>query len=171
MKADKPVILRDIADGTDPSPLFLVFSAEDYPDPKRQDLCRMALQNQVHAVLLCELHRCPVGAEYVRSADELLYKTTDGVFQYIGHKRQKDMRRLVRGILFRRIFDFWLSKAPGLVRLEESTLRIQFRDAAQRDEFLDWLEDFKRTLFATSTPPPEQLLLGAMGAPTSGASS
>lgn len=162
---DAAVILRGVTEDTDPSPLFLIFSAEDYPDPERQDLCRTALQKQVHAVLLCELHRFPVGAEYARTVDELLLTTTAGVFQYIGSERRKTMRHLIRANLFRRIFRVWRDKAPGLVHLEEDVLKVQFRDERQREEFLDWLEDAKRTDFSTSTPPEEALPLLQMMEP------
>jgi hypothetical protein len=37
---DSAVVLRDVTDDTDPSPLFLGFCDQDYPDPQRQDLNR-----------------------------------------------------------------------------------------------------------------------------------
>jgi hypothetical protein len=68
------------------------------------------------------------------------------------------MRRLVRENLFKRVFTFWREKEPGLVRLEDDTLKVQYRDATQQESFLDWLEDFKRTGFSAATPPPEESL-------------
>lgn len=155
---DSSIVLHNVTGDTDPSPLFLVFSDEDYPDPERQDLCRRAFQNQVHAVLLCEMNLSPADKVYARTLDELLRTTTDGVFEYIGRDRQKRMRRLIRENIFRRLFTFWREKEPGLVRMEDNTLKIQFRDASQRETFLDWLEDYKRADFNTNTPPPEEPL-------------
>ncbi len=155
---DSTTVLRNVTDDTDPSPLFLVFSDQDYPDPERQDLCRRAFQNQVHAVLLCELNLSPWDAVYTRSLDNLLEKTTDGIFQYLGRERQKHMRRLVRENIFKRIYTFWREKEPDLVRLEDGTLKVQYRSAAQQEAFLDWLEDYQRTDFSTATPPPEEPL-------------
>jgi hypothetical protein len=68
------------------------------------------------------------------------------------------MRRLIRENLFKRIFAFWREKEPGLVRLEDDALYVQFRDATQQAVFLDWLEDYKRTDFSTAAPPPEEPL-------------
>ncbi len=155
---DSAIVLQNVAEDTDPSPLFLVFSDEDYPDPKRQDLNRRAFQNQVYAALLCEVMLTPADTVYVRNIDDLLIKTTDGVFEYIGRERQKRMRRLIRENIFKRIFSFWREKEPHLVRLENDTLRIEFRGDAQREAFLDWLEDGKRTSFSTDAPPPEEPL-------------
>jgi hypothetical protein len=158
ISGDSAVVLRNVTDDTDPSPLFLVFCDQDYPDTQRQDLNRRAFQNQVYAVLLCDLNLTPAGGLYARTIDDLLHKTTDGVFQYIGRERQKRMRRLIRENLFKRIFTWWHDKAPGLVRLDDDTLKIQFRDATQQATFLDWLEDYKRADFSTATPPPEEPL-------------
>jgi len=152
------VILQNITDDTDPSPLFLVFCDQDYPDPKRQDLNRQVFQNQVHAVLLCELNLTAPGSDYSSTLDALLLKTTDGIFEFIGGGRQRGMRRLIRENLFRRILTYWREKDPNLVRLENNTLKIHYRDDAQREAFLDWLEDYKRTGFSTATPPPEEPL-------------
>ncbi len=152
------IVLQNVTDDTDPSPLFLVFSAEDYPDPTRQDLNRRVFQNQLHAVLLCELNQNPTSNLYTRTIDDLLLKTTDGIFQYIGRERQRTMRRLIRENLFKRIFSFWREKEPGLVRLEGDTIEVSFRDAVQRGQFLDWLEDYKRTIFSTAPLPIEEPL-------------
>jgi hypothetical protein len=158
ISGDSAIVLREVTEETDPSPLFLVFCDQDYPDPDRQDLCRRALQNQAYAVLLCELSLAPLDAVYSCTLDRLLLTTTDGVFEYIGRDRQKRMRRLIRENLFKRIFGFWREKEPGLVRLEEDTLKIQYRSASQQAAFLDWLEDCKRTDFSAATPPPEEAL-------------
>lgn len=155
---DSEIILRNITDDTDPSPLFLVFSDQDYPDPEKQDLCRRALQNQVHAVLLCELNRSSWDTVYTRTLDGLLEETTDGVFRYVGGDRRKRMRRLVRENLFKRIFGFWREKEPGLVCLADDTLKVQYRDASQQEALLDWLEDYRRVGFCTATPPQEEPL-------------
>jgi hypothetical protein len=102
------------------------------------------------------LNQTSLDGGYTRTIDELLHKTTGGVFQYIGRERQKRMRCLIRENLFKRIFNFWREKEPDLVRLENYTLKVQFRDSAQRVNFLDWLEDYNRTDFSTATPPPEE---------------
>lgn len=55
-------------------------------------------------------------------------------------------------------FAFWREKEPELVRLEDGTLKVQYRSAAQQAAFLDWLEDYQRTDFSTATPPLEEPL-------------
>lgn len=85
-------IMSDLAEDTDPSPLFLVYSVEDYPDPERQNLLRRALLNQVHAHLLCALNAHPPNTEYATTGESLLVELTDHVFEKIGRKRQKQMK-------------------------------------------------------------------------------
>ena len=138
---------------------LLCYLVQDADRPQ-QDLNRQALQNQVYAALLCELNLTSPDGGYTRTIDELLVKTTDGVFQYIGRERQLRMRRLIRENLFKRISTFWKDKEPNLARLENDTLKVQFRDARQREDFLDWMEDYKRTGFSAATPLPEEALPG-----------
>lgn len=155
---DHLIVLEGVKADTDPSPLFLVFCDDDYPDPERQNMARQALQNQVYSVLLCELNLSTTSSTYTRNIDDLLHKTSDGVFQYLGRDRQRRMRRLIRENLLKRIASFWREKTPGLVQLDNDMLKVTFRDADERDKFLAWLEDYKRTSFDATKPEHEEPL-------------
>ncbi len=156
--SDSAIVMRNLQDGTDPSPLFLVFSDEDYPDPERQELNRKAFQNQVYAALLCQIQQTAAGEIYSRTIRDLLLNTTDGIFQYIGRDRQLRMCRLVRENIFKRILSYWKERIPDLVSLDSDSLIVRFADSARREQFLDWLEDYKRTAFACDKPPDEEPL-------------
>ena len=88
------VVMGGLTADTDPAPLFLVYSVDDDPDPQRQDLLRKALIDQVHAVLLCKLNALPISETLQRSVESVLIELTDDVFQYIGNRRQKQLRDL-----------------------------------------------------------------------------
>jgi hypothetical protein len=156
MDGTSAVVLQNVTDDTDPSPLFLILCEQDYTDPRQQGLNRRVLQNLVHAVLLCELNLASVESGYACTIDELLLKTSDGVFQFLGRDRQVRMRRLIRENIFKRIVAFWQEKTPGLVKLENDAFTVDYRDSAQREAFLEWLEDYKRTSFSVDSPLPEE---------------
>jgi hypothetical protein len=155
---DAAVVIRGVSEDTDPSPLLLVVSVEDYPDPKRQDHSRQVLRNQAHTVLLCELNAWPAGTPRVLTVDDILLKTTGGLFRYLGRDRRTAMRRFVRENLFKRILAYWQDRQPKMIGLEGDTLHVHCPDEAQREAFLDWLEDWKRTNFDVTTPPREEQL-------------
>ena len=141
------IVMSGLAPDTDPSPLLLVYSDEDCPDDKRRGHYRRVLQNQVLANLLCLLNRLPVGQVVEISALEILVQTTIGAFEFLGRQRQKSMMALVSENLFRRVFEYWKDKAPELVTIAAKTLTIHYKDIAQKEQFLGWLEDGKRTGF------------------------
>lgn len=128
---DSAIIVEDLQDDTDPSPLLLVFSDDDCPNQEIRDFYRRALLDQVRARLLCDLQALPLNQEYEMSADELLMETSDGVFQYLGRQRQKKLRVLIQENLFKRIHDYWSSKQTG-IRLEEGQLRIRWQASGKR---------------------------------------
>ncbi|MCY2995602.1 MAG: hypothetical protein NTY19_48300 [Planctomycetota bacterium] len=156
---DGAVVMHDLEEDTDPNPLLLVYSVEDYPDRERQDLLRQSLIDQVHALLLSELHRLAPGAAYERSADSLLVEMTDGVFHYLGRHRQKEMQKLVRTSILRRIHDYCQDRFEDTVTLTGGVLRISFPDQDGKTSFLDWFEDAKRTAFSVKKPPQKSLPL------------
>ncbi|MCH8047862.1 MAG: hypothetical protein IID44_29560 [Planctomycetes bacterium] len=149
---DSIAVMTGLSEDTDPSPLFLVYSVEDYPDKQNQNLHRRAMIDQIHALLVCALNALPPNTEYERSAEAVLMEMTDGVYEYIGRERQKQMRRLVRNNVFRRIADYAKDRFDDVVSLESSVLRIQFPTKIRKSSFLDWFEDFKKTTFSAEKP-------------------
>lgn len=150
------VVLSGLSEDTDPSPLFLIYSDEDYPDAQNHDLLRRCVINQAHALLVCTLNSLSANESHEVSATSLLKDMTDDLFQYLGRKRQKAMRRLVTENVLKRIADFSLEKNrfPGVIRQGE-VLKINFADDQAKVLFLEWLEDPKRTTFQASKPAEE----------------
>ncbi len=156
---DGATVMRDLDVDTDPTPLLLVYSVEDYPDKERQDLLRQSLIDQVHALLLSELHRLVPGAAYECNADSLLHEMTDGIFDFLGRRRQKGMRDLVRQNVLRRIQEYCRNRFEDIITLTGGVLRITFPNQDRKASFLDWFEDAKRTAFAAKKPRQESLPL------------
>jgi len=155
--AEDPVaLMMGLSEDTDPSPLFLVYSVEDYPDRENQDLLRRAMVNQIHSMLVCALNALPPTTEYQRSAETVLVELTDGIYEYVGRERQKQMRRLVRRNVFRRIAEYSKDRFDDVVSLEGGVLRIQFPTKDRKSAFLDWFEDFDRTTFSAKKPAHDQ---------------
>lgn len=146
-------VLDELEDDTDPTPLLLIYSDEDCPDDNRRDFYRRAVIEQVRARLLCDLQTLGINAEYVMAAEELLLKTTDGIFQYLGRQHQKRLRVLVRENVLKRIRDYWKDKQRG-VGLEADVLRVRWESAEEKDAFLGWLED-RRIRFEAGRPPED----------------
>jgi hypothetical protein len=149
---DAAVVITDLEEDTDPSPLVLVFSDEDCPNEVIRDFYRRAVIEQVRARLLCDLQALPVEQEYLVTADELLNETTDNAFQFLGRQRQKSLRRLVQENLFKRVGYYWSGKQPE-VRFDDGRLRILWPSVLERKDFLNWLED--RNLRFDSSRPEE----------------
>jgi len=147
------VVLSDVTEDTNPSPLILVFSDEDHHDPTMKDYYREVVINQIRATLLCELKNHPLSETYFTTPEDILMKTTHGRFGYLGHKRQIAMRRLVLSNVFKRIEDHWKDKQQG-ISLDAGKLYIKWVLSGERDAFLDWLED-RRTKFEASKPLAE----------------
>jgi hypothetical protein len=89
---------------------------------------RRVLIQQVHAHLLCHFHRIDPTTEHRLIPEDILMKTTDGVFQYVGAETRKSMRVLIRDNVFRRIAQFWQEKAPGIFHLKGFELTAHFQD-------------------------------------------
>ena len=164
--ARRALILKTEGEDTDPSPLLLVYTAEDYSG-ERPDYAREAVLKQLWAQLLCEIHLGEVGAELVLSvkADVLLTKTTDGIFNYLGRERQKSLCRLVTERLFQPIREHWrpseAERDDLRVALNGSVLTVTLRDELAKRTFTDWLEDTKKVrLDFTSLPREEQTGFG-----------
>ncbi|NOX54228.1 MAG: hypothetical protein GXP27_07250 [Planctomycetes bacterium] len=145
-------VMEDLEEDTDPSPLILVFSDDDCHNAEARDLYRRSVIDKVHARLLCDLQAVGVRETYKKSPDDLLLKTSEGVFEYLGRKRQKSLRRLVRENVFKRIHDHW-NKKMG-VCLDGGHLVVRWNDGGEKSNFLRWLEDM-RGAFDASRPPAE----------------
>jgi hypothetical protein len=161
-------ILNDVQEDTDPAPLLLVYSDEDCPrSDELKDYYRRAVIDQVRVCLLCDLHASPAQLDYQIMVDDVLMRTTDGVFEYLGRERQKGLRRLVIDNVFKKIAYEWQDKHKGIALIDHE-LTIVWSTVREKDDFLDWLED-KRTLLPTTKPPSEQLdLFRQPGAGTNG---
>lgn len=156
---DSIPVLHDLLDDTDPSPLLLVFSDQDCPNPERVGYYRKVLINQALAKLVSDLHLLPLEQTYAITARELLLQTSDGIFQYLARDRQKSMINIVRQNIFTRIAAAWRDKPFTPVKLEGDRLQINFKDNLAKDPFMDWLEDPKKTAFADTLPPTTQPML------------
>ncbi|MCX5638868.1 MAG: hypothetical protein NTX52_14420 [Planctomycetota bacterium] len=146
-------ILNEVEENTDPSPLILVFSDEDCSDDILRNFYRQVVIEQVRSCLLCDLHSHNIGSEYETTPDNLLMKTTDGIFQYLGRERQKRLRRLIRENVFKRIFEYWQERQSG-IELTDDLLRITWNVIGEKEDFLDWLED-RHMRFDASKPLEE----------------
>jgi hypothetical protein len=136
-------IIEDIAEGTDPSPLLLIYSDEDCPDDERRGYYRHVIQNQAIATLLCELHRVNVGEPLVISAARILEITTQGAFNYLETKRRKKMELLLKVNVFDKIAGHWASRMPEAVKVQGKEITVCFPSEAFQSEFLDWMERSK----------------------------
>jgi len=84
---------------------------------------------------------------------------TDGVFGFLGRRRQKGMRDLVRHSVLRRIQEYCQERFEDVVTFTEGVLRISFPNQDRKTTFLDWREDAKRTAFEARKPPQKSLPL------------
>jgi hypothetical protein len=159
---DSIAVLHELQDDTDPSPLLLVFTDEDCPNQERSGFYRRALINQVVAKLVCDLNLLPPERPYTTTARDLLGQTTDGILDYVGRERQTNMVRIVRQNVFNRIADSWRGKPFSPVKSEADRLEITFKDNLAKGEFMDWLEDAKKTTFSDQMPPQEPPFLPGM---------
>lgn len=149
-------VLHDVQEDTDPSPLLLIYTDEDCPCAERAGFYRKVLLNQVVAKLVCDLNLLQPGNTYAITARELLRETTDGILDYLGRERQSSMIRVVRQNLFTRITSFWRDKTDTPVKQVSERLEITFKDFIEKSNFLEWLEDSKRTNFNDDRPPADQ---------------
>jgi len=157
-------ILLEAEDGeTDPCPLILVYSDEDYPDPESKDLFRQAFLRRVHTCLLCGLHLNPaLNTPIPLVLEELLMETTEGVYEYMGRDRRRSLRSLVNERILRRIRDYWEPRAAGLYQREQGEVVFRFASQDVRDRFLDWLE--REEFGGAAVPRHQDTLFDAMGA-------
>lgn len=161
--------LHELQDDTDPSPLLLIFSDQDCPNPERAGYYRRVLVNQVVAKLVADLHLLPLEQPYSITARELLLHTSDGILNYLARDRQKNMINIVRQNVFARIASSWRDKSFTPVQLEGDRLQINFKDNLAKEPFMDWLEDPKKTAFVDTLPPTNQPLLPGIEPPQKGA--
>jgi hypothetical protein len=161
-------VMHGLQDDTDPSPLLLIFSDQDCPNPERAGYYRRVLINQVVAKLVADLHLLPLEQPYSVTARELLVQTSDGIFNYLARLRQKNMINIVRHNIFKRIAASWRDEAFSPVQLEGETLKVNFKDNLAKDPFMDWLEDPKKTAFVDTFPPTDQPLLPGIEPPQEG---
>lgn len=148
-------LITGLTDDTDPAPLLLIYSDEDYPDHARRGQYRRVVQNQAVANLLCELHHARAAERFTTTAATILEITSQGAFSYLGRERRKGMERLVRENVFVRIRDYWLDREPDMIVLDGRSLEIDFKNEIRKTTFLDWLES-KRVNFEDSKPTGEE---------------
>jgi hypothetical protein len=151
------IAIADLDNDTDPSPLILVFSDEDCPNTEIRDFYRRVVLDQVRAQLLCDLQSLPINQDYEIAVDELLLRTSERVFEYLGRERQRRLRLLVRENLFKRVRDYWKQKQRH-ISLDGNTLKVRWELADEKDVFLNWLED-RRVRFDTTRPEQRRMPL------------
>ena len=156
---DSIPVLDNIAEDTDPSPLLLVFSAEDCCNSEMQDYYRRAVIDQVRACLLCDLHSHALGKKYETTPDSLLAKTTQDTFQYLSRAHQKGLCELVRENIFKKIADYWRERQP-CITLVGNQIAVTWSSAGEKDDFLNWIDD-RRVHFDASKSPVRSLPLFA----------
>jgi len=151
--------LLQIADDneTDPSPLLLIYTDSDSPNPDNSGFYRRVLADKIHAQLLCQLQRRDPSQVFAIKADNLLNETSDNTFQYAGKDVQKGMCVFVRDNIFKRIATFWEEKKPGMFQLDKLELTVRFGDEFNKEQFLEWFEDFKRTNFGDEPADPVEV--------------
>jgi hypothetical protein len=151
--------LLQIADNneTDPSPLLLIYTDEDSSNPGNRGFYRRVLANKIHAQLLCQLQRWDPVQVIVLKAGDLLNETSDNTFQYVGNETRKTMRVFVRDNIFKRIVNFWSEKKPGMFHLNNFELTVRFGDEFNKEQFLEWLEEYKRTNFSDAPADPVEV--------------
>jgi len=153
------VVMRDLNDDTDPSPLLLVYTDDDSPDEQHRNHYRQVLLQRLVAILVCDANLLPVEQPYAITARELCIKATDGTFQYLAGDKQTCMERFIRVNIFGRIAKFWKEKPSPPVKVENQSLLINYKDKLAKVEFVDWLEDAKRTNFTDEKVDERQILL------------
>ena len=145
------LIIANIAEDTDPSPLLLIYSDEDCPDDERRGYYRHVIQNQAIATMLCELHRVNVGESITLSAARILELTTQGAFNFLGTERRKKMELLLKVNVFNKIAEHWKSRTPDGVKVHGKELTVNFQNESFQSDFLDWLERSK-AVFGDEVP-------------------
>ena len=152
-------VMHHLDADTDPSPLLLIYSDDDSPNEQHRNFYRQALLHKFVAILVCDANLQPVGEPYSITARELAFKTTDGVFQYLARDKQTGMERFIRKNIFGRIAEFWKERSFPPVKLDNQTLHINYKDNLAKQQFLDWLEDAKRTNFSDEKVDEKQMML------------
>ena len=151
-------VMHNLDADTDPSPLLLIYTDDDSPDDNHRSRYRKILLERLVARLVCEANLLPVGQTYAITPRELAIKTTDDIFQYLASDKQTSMERFIRKNIFGRISFFWKDKPLTPVKLDNRTLQISYKDNLAKAEFLDWLEDAKRTNFNDEKVDEKQML-------------
>jgi hypothetical protein len=151
-------LIANIDKETDPSPLLLLVVDQDHHDKVRVGAYRYAVQQQVIAVLLGRLHNSMELNSRV-TAHELLLETSTGTLAYLPKKKQGQIEKMISDRLFKRMRDAWKEKHPEMIQLEGKEIHFAFDSELRREEFLDWLEDSKKTNFSDKAVSDETPLL------------
>ncbi len=146
------VVLRGLEEDTDPAPLFLVCSADDYDDSDKQDFLRRVLIAKIHRALLCRLHKLSPGDSIELDARELLEEVSEGLARFLGRDSQKNSIRLIRQNVFQRLIEYWEERLPDVMHYSDYCLQVCFSTAEQKNRVLEWLEDENKTRFKSTRP-------------------
>jgi hypothetical protein len=90
-------------------------------------------------------------------------RTTDGIFQYVGRRRQKNLTRLIHENVIRRVHHYWKDRQQGIRMDDAGKLSVTWQVSSEKEDFVAWLED-RRVKFVDDKPPeePEHPLFAAM---------
>ncbi len=138
-------VISGLTDDTSAIPLLLVYTDEDCPDSAMRSYYREALSNQIRACLLCELHAGSAEEPYEVSTEELLRRVTHHASDFLGRKRQKELREFVRQNVLRYIADEQSLERGDHLKFQDDTFTVTWINSKDREDFLDWLEDRRRT--------------------------
>lgn len=154
VKNKKTLVLKDIKEDTDPSPLILIYTDEDSHNAEMKGFYRRVMLEKVRACLLCELHKWDQSEIFRISPEDILHKTTQDVFKYLSKPRQNRMSALILHGMFTKIVDYWKLTFLDAISLSRGVLEIKLTTRQQKDQLCDWLED-KKTKFTDEKKPLE----------------
>jgi hypothetical protein len=159
LAADSVVVLENLQEDTDPTPLLLVYADDDSPNEQHGGFYRRAFLQQVLATLLCDMNHLSLDQIYTTTARDLILRTSDGMTQYMPREKQTRLARLVHKNLLARIAAYWKDKSFPPAKLEGDSLHVSYKDNLAKEQFLDWLEDSKKTNFSDQPAGQETPLI------------
>lgn len=138
----KSVVLKEIRGDWNPSPPLLVFSGDDCPSGSSRDLRRRELLESVHRFLLSDVHAASGRLEAVVLLDDLLERSSEGLFEFLGKDARSFMRRVVHEKMFRYIEENGKRKGCD-IDLTPATLSFKWASRADRARCFKWLQGIR----------------------------